>query len=77
MEFNNKGDKPPATCHAGSYEGVNTNQTASTNSVKPEPTPILSAGLFTTETQVLLNVEPVIITAANACMVMLYQPTPF
>ena len=46
-ESNDKGDKPPATCHAGSHEGVNTSQTASTNSDKPEPTPISSAGLST------------------------------
>ena len=57
-EFNDKGDNPPATIHSGSYERVNTSQTASTNSDKPEPTPISSAGLSTTETQVLLNVEP-------------------
>ena len=49
-ESNDKGDKPPATPHPASHEGMNTSQTASANSNKPEPIPIWSAGLFTTET---------------------------
>ena len=71
-ESNDKGDKPPATFHPTSHEGANTGQAASTNSDKPEPIPISSAGLSTTETQVLLNVVPVIITAANGNTVSTY-----
>ena len=55
-ESNDKGDKPPATPHPATHEGVNTSRTASANSNKLEPIPISSAGLSTSETQVLLNV---------------------
>ena len=51
---------------------MNTGQTASTNPGKPETVPISSAGLSTTETAVLLNVVPVIITAANGNAVSTY-----
>ena len=71
-ESNNKVDKPPATPHPASHEGVNTSQTASANSNKLEPIPILSAGLSTTETQVLLNIVPVIITTANGNTLFTY-----
>jgi len=71
-ESNDKGDKPPATPHPASNEGANTGQTTTTNSGKPEPIPISSAGLSTTETQVLLNVVPVIITAENGNTVSTY-----
>jgi len=47
-------------------------QTASADSGKPETTSISSAGLSTTETQVLLNVVPVIITAKNGNAVSTY-----
>ena len=71
-ESNDKVDKPPATPHPASHEGANTGQAASTNSDKPEPIPISSAGLSTAETQVLLNVVPVIITAENGNTVSTY-----
>ena len=71
-ESNDKSDKPPATPHPASHEGVNTCQTASAHSNKPEPILISSAGLSTTETQVLLNVVPVIITSANGNTVSTY-----
>ena len=64
-EPNDKGDKPLATLHPAIHEGVTSSQTASNNSDNPEEIPLSSAGLSTTETQVLLNVVPVIITAAN------------
>ena len=62
--------QPPP--HPASHEGVNTCQTANANSNKPEPIPISSTGLSTTETQVLFNVVPVIITAANGNTVSTY-----
>ena len=71
-ESNDKGVKPPATSHPAGHEGANTSQAASSNSNKPEPIPISSAGLSTTETQVLLNAVPVIITAANGNTVSTY-----
>ena len=72
-ESNDKGDKPPATPPPpASHEGVNTSRTASANSNKLEPIPISSTGLSTTETQVLLNVVPVIINAANGNTVSTY-----
>ena len=46
-ESNDKGDKPPATPHPTSHEGVNTSRTASANSNKLEPIPISSAGSST------------------------------
>ena len=67
-----KGDKPSATSQPTSHEGVNMGQTASADSGKPETTSISSAGLSTTETQVLLNVVPVIITAENGNAVTTY-----
>lgn len=71
-ESNNKGDKLLATSHPASHEGVNTSQTASTNSDKPGTIPISSASLSTTETQVLLNIVPVIITVVNGNAVSTY-----
>ena len=71
-ESNDKVDKPPATPHPASHEGANTGQAASTNSDKPEPIPISSAGLSTAETQVLLNIVPVIITTENGNTVSTY-----
>ena len=67
-----KGDKPSATSHPTGHEGVNMGQTAIADSGKPETTSISSAGLSTTETQVLLNVVPVIITAKNGNAVSTY-----
>ena len=71
-ESNDKGDKPPATSHPARHEGANAGQAASTNSDKPEPISISSAGLSTAETQVLLNVVPIIVTAANGNTVSTY-----
>ena len=71
-ESNDEVDKSPVTPRPARAEGVNTGQTASTNPRKPETVPISSAGLSTTETAVLLNVVPVIITAANGNAVSTY-----
>lgn len=71
-ESNDKGDKPPAISHPASHEGANTGQAASITSDKPEPISISSAGLSTAETQVLLNVVPVIVTAMNGNTVSTY-----
>lgn len=71
-ESNAYGDKLPAIPHPASHEGSNTSQTASTNLEKPKPIPISSARLSTTETQVLLNLVPVIITAVNGNTVSTY-----
>ena len=66
------GDKPSATSHPTSHEGVNMRQTASADSGKPETISISSASLSTAEAQVLLNVVPVIITAENGNAVSTY-----
>ena len=71
-ESNDEVDKSPVIPRPARAEGVNTGQTASTNPGKPETVPISSAGLSTTETAVLLNVVPVIITAANGNAVSTY-----
>lgn len=67
-----KGDKPSTTSYPACHERVNMGQTASADSGKPETTSISSADLSTTETQVLLNVVPVIIIAENGNAVSTY-----
>ena len=71
-ESHAKGDKPPVTPNPTGYERANAGKFTSANSVKPETIPISSAGLSTSETQVLLNVVPVCITAANGNAVSTY-----
>ena len=72
-ESNDKGDdKPPVTPNPIGHEGANAGQFTSVKSDKPETVLISSAGPSTSETQVLLNVVPVCITAANNKAVSTY-----